>query len=298
MGALLGTSGVMTSGLSGDDKEKKRLREIGYKPYHLNVSALQRWFTSGFQKQQLADGDNLISLDWAQPWAMLLAAGTATANSWNQEMSKAGKSWEGIKAMYGSVASFMDTLGDQSVIKNLTRYTDTAVNSIRYGGRDRDTGEIAWDASKDVFRDIADDIVSSNVPVVLNQIRQWRDPVNRSTWAQEIDEKGKLVRKEGWPGFLEETVLRRPQSRIPYVAENGIPGLMRGLPPIPGSRKQVTYNPQIENNNWMNAFVNPSNLSTIRPEDERDRKLLDRAPQPRKKKEAKRKPIETVEPGK
>jgi hypothetical protein len=198
-------------------------------------------------------------------------------------MSRSDKAQETAKAMYDSIASFMDTLGDQSVVKNLTRYMETAERAVKYG----ESGTLA------VARDIADDIVSSNVPVVLNQVRQYADPVNRSTWAEEMED-GKSVRKKGWPGFLEETILRRPQSRIPYVAENGIPGLMRGLPPIPGSRKQVTYNPQLENNNWMNAFVNPSNLSTIRPEDERDRKLLDRAPQPRKKEEKKRKPIERV----
>ncbi len=283
IGTLLGTSGIMTEGLPEDDKQKKRLREIGFRPYQLNASALSRWFTGGFSGQRYQDGDKLVSIDWAQPWAMLLAAGAATGNAWNREMSKTDKAQETAKAMYDSVASFMDTLGDQSVVKNLTRYMETAERAVKYG----ESGTAA------VARDIADDIVSSNVPVVFNQIRQYMDPVNRSTWAEE-QKDGKTFRKEGVMGFLEETAIRRPQSRIPYVAEHGIPGALRGLPPVPGSRKQVTYTPQPENNSAFNAFLNPSNVSTVRPEDQKDRELLDTFSQPRKKEEKKRKPIEQV----
>jgi hypothetical protein len=288
MGTLLGASGILTQGLTDDRRDNRRLREIGYRPYQLNTSALSRWFNGGFQQQRYADGDNLVSIDWAQPFAMLLAAGAATSYAWNREMSKTDKAKETGQAIYDSVASFMSTLGDQSVVKNLTHYKDTYDRAV----------EFKEDGIAATAKDIADDIVSSNVPVVLNQIRQWYDPVNRSTWAQETDEKGKLVRKEGLSGFLEETFIRRPQSRLPIVAEKGIPGVMRGLPAFPGSRKQTTYTPQPENNSFINAFVNPSNVSTVRPVDQSDRKLLDSLSQPRKKKEAKRKPIETVEPGK
>src|SRR5262249_33987350 len=124
LGAALAAAGVLV----GPEEENKTGRgfekEEGVRGYSLNASALIRMLSGDFSGK-MQEGDNLYSIDWLQPWAMNLSTGAAL---WN--LHKDGKlgAQSGAKAtgeaVYNSLAKTLDIMGDQSVLKSLSKYMD------------------------------------------------------------------------------------------------------------------------------------------------------------------------------
>ena len=136
---------------------------------------------------------------------------------------------EGIpQAASGSLAAFLDAMGTQSVLDNLRRY---------------------WEEMpiKDAIVQALKDAPSSFSPQLLNQVRQYIDPVKRDV----------RVEQPGLEGALREAFITRPMAKLP--------GLAGKLPERPGTFGERIETPQPEHRNWWNTFFNPANVSTYQP---------------------------------
>lgn len=92
-GYFLYNLGIITASREDDEDLEAMRRASGLGAYRINLSALKRALLSGnwHAKQQPADGDLIVSYDWAQPVAITLAAGAELA----AQVERAGR--EGAK---------------------------------------------------------------------------------------------------------------------------------------------------------------------------------------------------------
>ncbi|HYE59098.1 MAG TPA: hypothetical protein VD948_11360 [Rhodothermales bacterium] len=230
LGAALFGMGILTGPEDDKAQASEMQREAGFGQYRLNASALKRWAQYGFDfnkamddPKKLRPGDELWSIDWFQPYAMTLAAGAGVAHSLkDKDLSHAPT------AVKDSLAAFLDAFNDQSVVKNLTRYigkmslTDALIKSVK-------------------------DAPASFAPGILNQVRQYIDPVRRDTRAE---------KPGGIEGHAEEAAKK--------VAAK-LPGLSSKLAPRPGVFGQQQQYPQEKHRTIFNTFFNPSLRSTYEP---------------------------------
>jgi hypothetical protein len=173
VGAALAALGILV----GPERDKGQLaqleREEGVRGYSINLSALKRLAGGGWddpESRKLRAGDQLVGIDWLQPWALQASAGAAVYDLYSKGRLGAGSGSIAVgRAVYDSLAKALDIMGDQSVLKNVGRYMS------------RRTGETEGEKWLNVAKAIGLDIPSSFVPSLARQARQVMDPYERDT---------------------------------------------------------------------------------------------------------------------
>jgi len=239
LGAGLAAAGVLVGPEEENKTGKGFEREEGVRGYSLNASALRRMLTGDFGGE-MQDGDTLYSIDWLQPWAMNLSAGAAL---WglhkNGKLGGVSGAKASGEAVYNSLAKTLDIMGDQSVIKNLSRY-------VRQAG----TGETPSQVVYQFMRAIGLDVPSSFVPSLARQTRQVIDPYERDTRPEQ---------RGGIGGFAREAT-SRALSQIPGVSESfpRRPSLLTG-------EDRKTALGEFSTSARIAAQFSPANVSTYTP---------------------------------
>jgi 2'-5' RNA ligase len=173
VGAGLAALGILV----GPDHDEGQLgqleREEGVRGYSINMSALKRLAGGGWndpESRKLQAGDQLVGIDWLQPWALQASAGAAVYDLYSKGRLGAGSgSMAAGRAVYDSLAKALDVMGDQSVLKNFGRYVARA------------HGDDWKEWMADFLGNIGLDIPSSFVPSLARQTRQVLDPYERDT---------------------------------------------------------------------------------------------------------------------
>lgn len=131
-GAWLAGLGIITAMREdGEDLEKLR-RSSGFGSYRINASAMKRLLMSGnlWKEQPPADGDVIVSYDWAQPLALPLAMGA----QWVHERDKTrlerlkGKPSVFAGNVAATLAGSVKTLESQPMLSGLVRFMGSAGN--------------------------------------------------------------------------------------------------------------------------------------------------------------------------
>lgn len=173
VGAALAAMGILV-GPERDEGQLAQLeREEGVRGYSINLSALKRLAGGGWddpESGRLQAGDQLVGIDWLQPWALQASAGAAVYNLYSKGDLRPGSAAKATgEAVYESLAKALDVFGDQSVLKNLGRYMSRA------------TGETTTEKFTNFFKAVGLDVPSSFVPSLARQTRQVLDPYERDT---------------------------------------------------------------------------------------------------------------------
>jgi len=226
-GALMHRLGLITGQRESDKDIATLQQETGLGQYKINVSGLKRFALSGGDPEaaKLQSGDKLVSYDWLQPSAIGISIG---ANI-DEGLGTSGTSL--ATTIIDSMANGVDTLAEQPLVQGLTRI-------LKFG-----------DAS-DAIIAAGEQIPSSFVPTLLNQIRQLVDNTKRNVYDPD----------------RVQYAFNLAKNRIPFVAEHGIPGLgVHPLPPKVGvfGEDQEVY--QNASNNLFNVFFNPAFVTTYKP---------------------------------
>jgi len=157
-GIILAKSGIV-SGRPEKDKDIAGVQKAtGGGPFKINVSALKRFFLSGFQPQKDQQNDLLLSYDWAQPTSIPVTMGV--------NYSLGGKSQDAITSFLESVDASAEALTQQPLFKGVTN--------------------LATDISqRGVSTAIANSVLgapASFVPTVSSKVAQTLDPMARETY--------------------------------------------------------------------------------------------------------------------
>lgn len=183
LGYYLADKGILTSSGTSDYDVANLEKNAGKQANSVNVSALQRFFASGFKDGGIKPGDQFISYDWAQPISMAIALGTGV----NQSQKDNGKT-NAIDAAKGAFDSATNTIISQSVLQGLNNFLTTAPGTT----------------TSDRFANAAKGVPGSFIPTLSNQIRQVGDNTSRSIYS---------------PDFKTE-VQNRTINRIPSLEKN------------------------------------------------------------------------------
>jgi hypothetical protein len=209
LGAALAAAGVLVGPEEEDKTGQSFEREQGVRGFSFNASALCRLLTG--ESSKLRAGDQLYSIDWLQPWAMSASAGAAIYNLHKDGKLGPGKAAGATgEAMYDSLAKTLDVMGDQSILKNLSRYASKA------------TGESFTDKALNFMKAVGLDVPSSFVPSIARQVRQVIDPYERDTRPEN---------REGLKGFAREAI-NRAEAQLPGVSQTfpTRPSVLTGQP--------------------------------------------------------------------
>jgi hypothetical protein len=214
VGAALAALGILV-GPEHDEGQLGQLeREEGRRGYSINMSALKRLAGGGWddpESRKLREGDQLIGIDWLQPWALQASAGAAVYGLYSRGKLGAESGAKATsRAVYDSLAKALDVMGDQSVLKNLGRYWARAQGD-------------SWDEQTlNFLRAVGVDIPSSFVPSLVRQTRQVLDPYERDTRPEEPG---------GYEGFVEEAK-NRALAQLPRVSQTfpTRPSVLTGKP--------------------------------------------------------------------
>lgn len=186
MGYLLLDKGILTGDASRDKDIRSLEQAAGKGAYQVNLSALQRFVTSGFDPDEatIREDDLLYTYDWAQPVSVAVAMGANRRKS--QDEGKDTALGVGMNFL-NNVTSGVNTLTDQSVLQGIARAAEG------YPGQ----------TVSDKIIDIFSDIPSSFTPTMFNQIKQLTDNTRRETYS---------------PDKFEQS-LNKAQARIPGLAQ-------------------------------------------------------------------------------
>lgn len=190
MGYFLMDKGILTGAASQDRDIRELQRSAGQGQYQINLSALKRFVTSNFNREEakIKEGDLLYTYDWMQPVSMAISIGANT----NKNIREGEGSLAGLAGTaYNSLEGGLGTLTEQSVLQGLKSAAEG------YPGQ----------TVTDKIADILSDIPSSFVPTGLNQIRQIQDPYSRETYD---------------PSKLQQS-LNRARNRLPFGGSEGLP---------------------------------------------------------------------------
>lgn len=248
--SLVGTSAIVAGYmlakeglLHGTKDENKTVaileRDLGFGEFKLNLSGLKRWVLSGFNSEEAKPrtGDTTVSYDWAQPMSIPVTIG-ANIQDQNEEYRKTKPTVEGAISRASSViepfATGADVIVEQPLFTGLKQF----FTSLSYGN-------LFYALSKSGQR-----ALSSFVPSVVNQARQFVDNTMRETYD---------------PSYLQEMF---------NLTKNRIPGVSESLPPrrdVFGEEKELY---QDNTNTIFNVFFNPAFVNRVK-EDPEARHLLE-----------------------
>lgn len=160
-GAALKSSGIITSAKKETDIDVAALKQQeGIGPYRINYSALKRFISSGFKKQSLQENDTLVSFDWFQPQAVMIAIGARMADREDKTSSI-------TDVIINSLAEGVNTIVEQPLLKGVQRlFNFNDKNGIM---------------SKII--DTAIQTPASFIPTIFSQINQVLDNQQRETYS-------------------------------------------------------------------------------------------------------------------
>lgn len=228
MGYALMDAGVLTTASSRDRDIRTLEQGAGKGAYQINVDALKRFVSSGFDPKAsggFKEGDQLYTYDWAQPISLAFSIGSEFKKG-QEEGKTADKLFAGMAgAAVNSISGSLNTLTEQSVLSGLK---DAAQG---YPGQ----------TVSDKVVDILLDVPASFVPTIVNQFRQAGDNTARETYD---------------PNKIQQSL---------NMVKNRIPGLAQTLPKRYdnlGNQVKVYQDPSL-----FNIFANPGKPSTYSPDD-------------------------------
>lgn len=159
-GALLASLGMVTGGNPDEDEDIYKLKkQYGLADYAINTSAAARQFLSGFQDHkagELRPGDNIVTYDWAEPFAMMIAVGADTVLG-------TGDPADMLATVVNAMEAGATTLTDQPLLTGMSKL-------FAYG-----------DPVKGVSSGIAD-LPSSFTPSLFGHIANAMDGSNKNAW--------------------------------------------------------------------------------------------------------------------
>lgn len=172
LGYVLADKGILTSSGHSDYEVKNLERIAGKQPNSVNVTALQRFISSGLKLEEATtkEGDTFISYDWAQPISLAIALGTGVSQSVKEE-----DELDTGKAAKAGFDSAYNTIIEQSVLRGLNDFLAS------YPGR----------TLSDRLTDAGKNIASSFVPTLSNQISQIGDNTARNSYSPDVLEEMK-----------------------------------------------------------------------------------------------------------
>lgn len=163
-GYVLAKNNIITANPSQDADVRALERNQSVGAYSFNVSALQRFVNGEDTTPQ--QGDVVANYDWAQPTAIALSMGASMAD-------KSEDAENALTAFLNSASAGVDTITEQPVIKNTTRFVGKATGAANYGQGADPFGALA---------DAASGAPSSFIPSTGRQIAQAQDPYVRQTY--------------------------------------------------------------------------------------------------------------------
>lgn len=205
LGYFLADKGILT-GTRAKDKDVRELQTVaGQGQYRVNVTALQRWATSGFDPKQAdpRENDTLVSYDWAQPVAVSLSIG---ANALTEQKTARNK----MSGLYNVAQGGLNTLTEQSLLQGLQRAFET------YPGR---TGVL------DKAVDIGVTLPASFVPTLVSQVNQATDNAKRLIGPVPPKQEAINLAKAKVPGMARDlpvdyTTLGQPKEKFQGGSNN------------------------------------------------------------------------------
>jgi hypothetical protein len=205
VGAMLAAFGILVGPEHDKGQAAQLEREEGRRGYSINMSALKRLAAGGWdgpdESRKLQAGDQLVSIDWLQPWALQASAGAEIYNAAKRGELK-------LSGVAGSAASslgeWLSVADSQTVLRNIKQ-------ALPYKAKD----DTVVDIVRKTLSPILTGAPASFVPSVARQVRQITDPYVRDTRPEEskglgagFEEAANKV-KEGIPG-LSQTLPTRP----------------------------------------------------------------------------------------
>jgi len=178
-GYVLGKLGIVTGKSSADTDTANMQKQTGLGDYKLNLSALKRFVTSGFDTKQakIQKGDKLINYDWFQPSSIGLAMGANYAED-------SGKGTDVLTKITNAFNSGTDTLMQQPLMSGLTNF----FASTKYG---------AGNAIATTLKGVP----ASFMPTILKQVAQLTDNTTRSTYDPNLKQQALNQVKAKIPGL-------------------------------------------------------------------------------------------------
>ena len=198
--AFVGTSGLVGSGalmhrlgiITGKREKDKDISAVqqatGLGQYKINASALKRFVYSGFDPEaaKLQKGDKLYTYDWFQPLAIGISMG-ANLDETHQNNERTGEKALGIAGtLIEGVASGADTIGEQPLLKNITRV-------LEFGG-----------GISEALLTVIKQIPASFMPTFLNQVNQFVDNRSKNTYDPNIIHEAFNLAKKRVPGLSDD----------------------------------------------------------------------------------------------
>ena len=184
-GYVLADKGVITSAGHSDYEVASLERNAGKQPNSVNITAIQRFFSSGFDMDSLGirENDTFVSYDWMQPISVSLALGAGV----NQSVKEQGE-LKPFEAAKNAVNSAGKTMINMSVLSGL--------NDLLSSYGDKEPSEYLTGP--------AQGLPSMYTPTVFNQFRKLSDNTARNTYSPDYGEYAMNKAKNRIPGVNEE----------------------------------------------------------------------------------------------
>jgi hypothetical protein len=205
VGAMLAAYGILVGPEHDKGQAAQLEREEGRRGFSINMSALKRLAGGGWsdpdESGKIQAGDQLVSIDWLQPWALQASAGA--------EIYRSAK--RGDLSLSGVAGSVADSLGEWLSVADSQTVLRNIKNAIPYRAKD----DTIVDIVRKTLAPILTGAPASFVPSVARQARQITDPYVRDTRPEQA---------EGLGAGLEEAANK---------VKEAIPGLSQTLPTRP-----------------------------------------------------------------
>jgi hypothetical protein len=248
LGTLLWTLGMIRVRPDDDDKDKKLLgleKLVGFNKYQLNLSAIRRYFSEGFEKQEIQEGDSLATLDWFAPLSILMVAGIKSQMVHEERTQQPGdRELKWYEKLLEKVADPIVGLGDgimEQVNTVLEMPMLQSLNKFKYAPN--------WQQG---LMDMIADIPARFVPAPVKYTKDFMDNTQRETYSTV-------------PLGLGETT-NKVAAKLPGVSNKLEPKIdMFG-------RDLELY--QNAKNNFLNIAINPA-ISTRYQAEPEAKKMLD-----------------------
>jgi hypothetical protein len=221
----LAMKGAMT-GKDDDDRDAREfLDESGKKRYSVNVTAVERWFRSGFKDETLSlqDGDKWVTYDWLAPFSFNIGMGADFAQAMKEVKQKEPEKKMTLKEVLPIAwKTGIESLYNDNTIRNLI------------------TPFSGYSPEKSLEQTITGS-VTRFVPFgsILNMVRQSIDNKSRSTQSDDM-----LIKMRN-------------------LVINRLPGLSETLPEIVTTTGNTKELYQGGTNNILNVLLNPGYVKTF-----------------------------------
>jgi hypothetical protein len=181
-GYILADKGVLTSAGNSDYEVKELEKMAGKQPNSVNITAIQRFITSGLNldELELKEGDTFVSYDWMQPIALSVSLGTGI----NQADKESDNPTVGERAIRAG-DSALNTIVNMSSLQGINRLVSGPPNetwSEKVAGSMQSAG-------------------GSFVPTLVNQFRKATDNTARNTNDPTFKEKFENMARNKVPGY-------------------------------------------------------------------------------------------------